>query len=153
MHRLWPGILRLFVHPVTLRIVVDYSTRSWNVSSRQLAVHSCDLWPTRSPLLIPPDFFLWGLLNMNKPRTRDDLKGHIRQEIAAICALVRSVASSCARTPGATAFRTLCDRMQFHKDRRVRLITIVHKQALWFCSSKRENPSLFSVVAKCFLMN
>jgi hypothetical protein len=45
-------------------------------------------WPPRSPDLIPPAFFLWGLLKdcvySNKPRTIDVLKDAIRREVAAI---------------------------------------------------------------------
>ena len=46
-------------------------------------VISKGLWPTRSPDLTPPDYFLWGYLNWrvyrNKPRTIDDLKAnHLR---------------------------------------------------------------------------
>ncbi|XP_018343288.1 PREDICTED: uncharacterized protein LOC108749221 [Trachymyrmex septentrionalis] len=47
-------------------------------------------WPPRSPDLTAPDFFLWGYLKskvyVNKPRTLDELKTNIRQEIAAISA-------------------------------------------------------------------
>ena len=45
-------------------------------------------WPPRSPDLTPPDFFLWGYLKsrvyVNKPRTVEELKDNIREEIAAI---------------------------------------------------------------------
>ena len=49
---------------------------------------SKDLWPPRSPDLTVPDFFLWGHLKnsvyFNNPRTLDDLKLNIQQEIANI---------------------------------------------------------------------
>ncbi|KAJ9597608.1 hypothetical protein L9F63_011534 [Diploptera punctata] len=43
-------------------------------------------WPPRSPDLTVPDFFLWGYLKCkvfeeNAPRTKEDLKERIRQEI------------------------------------------------------------------------
>ena len=46
------------------------------------------LWPSRSPDLSPPHFFLWGALKgkayANKPRTIQELENNIRCEIAAI---------------------------------------------------------------------
>jgi hypothetical protein len=46
------------------------------------------LWPPRSPDLTPADFFLWGLLKSkvykNTPRTIEQLKDAIRQEIEAV---------------------------------------------------------------------
>jgi hypothetical protein len=49
---------------------------------------SKNLWPTRSPDLTPPDFFLWGLLKgcvySSKRRIIDTLKDMIRLEGAAI---------------------------------------------------------------------
>jgi hypothetical protein len=43
------------------------------------------MWPPKSPDLISPDFFLWGLLKgrvyANKPRTLQDLKDNISAEI------------------------------------------------------------------------
>jgi len=45
-------------------------------------------WPPRSPDLSPCDFFLWGYLKskvyVQKPRTVDDLKVSIREEIATV---------------------------------------------------------------------
>uniref|UniRef100_A0A1B6DKJ8 Uncharacterized protein n=1 Tax=Clastoptera arizonana TaxID=38151 RepID=A0A1B6DKJ8_9HEMI len=45
-------------------------------------------WPPRSSQLSICDFFLWGYLKskvyMNKPRTLNDLKNSIRQEIEAM---------------------------------------------------------------------
>ena len=42
-------------------------------------------WPSRSPDLTSPDFFLWGYLKdkvfANKPRTLQELKDNIRNEI------------------------------------------------------------------------
>ncbi|KOC59803.1 hypothetical protein WH47_10771 [Habropoda laboriosa] len=42
-------------------------------------------WPSRSPDLTAPDFFLWGYLKdkvyVNKPRTIEQLKENIRAEI------------------------------------------------------------------------
>ena len=47
-----------------------------------------NLWPPRSPDLTPADFFLWGLLKgkvcKNTPRTIEQLKDAIRQEIQAV---------------------------------------------------------------------
>lgn len=49
---------------------------------------SKDLWPARSPDLSPCDFYLWGRLKgnvyHNNPRTLEELKQNIRQEIANI---------------------------------------------------------------------
>jgi hypothetical protein len=45
-------------------------------------------WPARSSDLAPCDFFLWGLLKshvyVNRPRTLQDLKTNIQEEIANI---------------------------------------------------------------------
>ena len=45
-------------------------------------------WPPRTPDWTPPDFFLWGYLKskvyVNKPRTVEELKDNIREEIEAI---------------------------------------------------------------------
>ena len=45
-------------------------------------------WPARSPDLTPCDFFLWGFLKsrvyVNRPRTLQDLKTNIQEEIANI---------------------------------------------------------------------
>jgi hypothetical protein len=45
-------------------------------------------WPPRSPDLTPPDFFLWGVLKdrvyARKPRTIEQLKNAIIEEIAAV---------------------------------------------------------------------
>jgi len=45
-------------------------------------------WPARSPDLSPYDFFLWGYLKekvfKHRPRSLEDLKERIRQEIDAI---------------------------------------------------------------------
>lgn len=45
-------------------------------------------WPARSPDLSPCDFFLWGFLKsrvyVNRPRTLQDLKTNIQEEIARI---------------------------------------------------------------------
>ena len=47
-----------------------------------------NLWPPRSPDLTPADFFLWGLLRgkvyKNTPRTIEQLKDAIHQEIQAV---------------------------------------------------------------------
>ena len=47
-----------------------------------------NLWPPRSPDLTPADSFIWGLLKgkmyKNTPRTTDQLKGAICQEIQAV---------------------------------------------------------------------
>ena len=53
-------------------------------------VISKGLWPTRSPDLTPPDYFLCGYLKgrvyQNKPRTVDALKTNIAEEIQAVTA-------------------------------------------------------------------
>lgn len=45
-------------------------------------------WPPRSPDLTAPDFFLWGYLKgkvyANKPRTIQQLKANIREEVRAL---------------------------------------------------------------------
>jgi len=45
-------------------------------------------WPLRSPDLSAPDFFLWGYLKekvyINKPRTLEELKTNIQEQIALI---------------------------------------------------------------------
>ena len=45
-------------------------------------------WPPRSPDLTAPDFWLWGYLKdkvyANKPRTIQELKANIRQEILSL---------------------------------------------------------------------
>ena len=45
-------------------------------------------WPSRSPDLTPPDYFLWGYLKdrvyRNKPQTLQQLKENIRREVAVI---------------------------------------------------------------------
>lgn len=45
-------------------------------------------WPSRSPDLTPPDYFLWGYLKdrvyRNKPQTLQQLKENIRREVATI---------------------------------------------------------------------
>ena len=49
---------------------------------------SKNIWPPRFPDLMPADFFLWGLLKgkvyKNTPRTIEQLKDAIRQEIQAV---------------------------------------------------------------------
>ena len=49
---------------------------------------SKNLWPPRSPDLTSTDFFLWGLLKSkvyrNTPRTIEQLKDAIRQEIQTV---------------------------------------------------------------------
>lgn len=50
-------------------------------------------WPARSPDLTAPDSFLWGYLKskvyLNKPRTLDDLRNNITQEIREIDGTLR----------------------------------------------------------------
>ena len=72
--------------PHTSRITIDFLK---NLFPGRLMSKSGDLdWPPRSPDLTPPDFFLWGYLKskvyVNKPRTVEELKDNIREEIAAI---------------------------------------------------------------------
>ena len=54
----------------------------------QHIIISKNLWPPRSPDRTPADFFLWGLLKgkvyKNTPRTIEQLKDAIRQEIQAV---------------------------------------------------------------------
>ena len=67
---------------------------TWNASMREIEsffqdrIISKNLWPPRSPDLTPADFFLWGLLKgkvyKNTPRTIEQLKDAIRQEIQAV---------------------------------------------------------------------
>ena len=49
---------------------------------------SKNLWPPRYPDLTPADYFLWGLLKgkvyKNTPRTTEQLKDAISQEIQAV---------------------------------------------------------------------
>ena len=55
---------------------------------RKIFRHSDFEWPPRSPDLTAPDFWLWGYikdkLNVNKPRTIQELKANIRQEILSL---------------------------------------------------------------------
>lgn len=49
----------------------------------------CEIqWPARSPDLTPPDFFLWGTLKLRikqrSPRTMDELKLYLEEELAKI---------------------------------------------------------------------
>ena len=72
----------------TSRITIDFLK---NLFPGRLMSKSGDLdWPPRSPDLTPADFFLWGYLKskvyVNKPRTVEELKDNIREEIAAILA-------------------------------------------------------------------
>ena len=65
-----------------------------NASMREIGsfvqdrIISKNLWPPRPPDLTPVDFFLWGLLKgkvyKNTPRTIEQLKDAIRQEIQAV---------------------------------------------------------------------
>jgi len=59
------------------------------------------LWPSPSPNLTLPDYFLWayvkGTVHQNKPRTIDTLKANITEEIQAVTADVP-----------ATTFRIWC---------------------------------------------
>ena len=60
-------------------------------------------WSPRSPDLTPPDFFLWEYLKskvwVNKPRTVEEIKDNIREEIAAIPAemLAKTMANAAKR--------------------------------------------------------
>jgi len=55
-------------------------------------VISKEFRPRRSPILTPPDYFLWrylkGRVYRNKPRTIDALKANITEEIQAVTAEV-----------------------------------------------------------------
>jgi len=72
-------------------------------------VISKGLWPSRSPDLRPPDYFLWrylkGTVYQNKPRTIDALKANITEKIQAVTADVL------ART-----FQNIARRVQFCLD-------------------------------------
>lgn len=56
--------------------------------SRIISRFSDFKWPPRSPDLTAPDFFLWGYLKgkvyANKPRTIQQLKANIREEVGAL---------------------------------------------------------------------
>ena len=72
--------------PHTSRITIDFLKKLF---PGRLMSKCDDLdWPPRSPDLTPPDLFLWGYLKskvyVNKPRTVEELKDNIRQEIATI---------------------------------------------------------------------
>ena len=68
--------------------------RTSNASMRQIQsffkdrIISKNLWPPRSPDLMPADFFLWGLLQgkvyKNTPHTIEQLKDAVRQQIQAV---------------------------------------------------------------------
>ena len=55
---------------------------------RIISRNSAFPWPPRSPDLTAPDFFLWGYLKekvyVNKPRTIQQLKANIQEEIHSI---------------------------------------------------------------------
>ena len=68
-----------------------YNIESIHGSGSTNVPRTCDgdvHWPPRSPDLSICDFFLWGYLKsrvyIKKPRTLDDLKNSIRQEIEAV---------------------------------------------------------------------
>ncbi|KAJ4433216.1 hypothetical protein ANN_15473 [Periplaneta americana] len=77
-------------------VVVDVRARleqSPKKSLRRLSLSllsnwTMNLWPSRSPDLTTPNFFLWGYLKdrvyATRPQTLDDLKHNITQEIQAI---------------------------------------------------------------------
>jgi len=60
-------------------------------------------WPPRSPDLSACDFFLWGYLKskvyVRKPRTVDDLKVSIREEIATVPQEIATVPQEIATVP------------------------------------------------------
>jgi len=60
-------------------------------------------WPPRSPDLTACDFFLWGYLKskvyVRKPRTVDDLKVCIREEIATVSQEIATVPQEIATVP------------------------------------------------------
>lgn len=55
---------------------------------RIISLNSDFEWPPRSPDLTAPDFWLWGYLKdkvyANRPRTIQQLKANIRQEILSL---------------------------------------------------------------------
>lgn len=72
--------------PHTSRTTIDFLKQLF--PGRLMSKNGDFDWPPRSPDLTPPDFFLWGYLKskvyVNKPKTLEELKTNIRQEIAAI---------------------------------------------------------------------
>ena len=62
------------------------NARNWKFFQDRII--SKNLWPPRSPVVTPADFFLWGLLKgkvyKNTPRTIEQLKDAIRREIQAV---------------------------------------------------------------------
>ena len=69
--------------------VEAYFSSGCSVIATQRAFRNRDLeWPARSPELTPCDFFLWVFLRsrvyVNRPRTLQDLKTNIEEEIANI---------------------------------------------------------------------
>lgn len=70
----------------TARSTMDYLRRKF--LGRVISKGGDIDWPPRSPDLAAPDFFLWGFLKSkvyaNKPKTIEELKNNIRDEIAAI---------------------------------------------------------------------
>lgn len=81
----------------TARISMEFLRRTF--PTRVISRFGDVTWPSRSPDLTIPDFFLWGFLKarvyINKPRTIQELKEAIRQEINGIPRdmLAKSVAS------------------------------------------------------------
>lgn len=81
----------------TARISMEFLRRTF--PTRVISRFGDVTWPSRSPDLTIPDFFLWGFLKarvyINKPRTILELKEAIRQEINGIPRdmLAKSVAS------------------------------------------------------------
>ena len=59
-------------------------------------------WPSRSPDLTPPDFFLWGHLNSkvykSNPQNLNELKANIRREISLISSSVLERVMQCTAT-------------------------------------------------------
>ena len=74
---------------VVLITYIDYSiTVNYRVAQKEsFAFRRCP-WPPHSPDVSACDFFLWGHLKskiyVRKPRTVDDLKVSIREEIATV---------------------------------------------------------------------
>ena len=78
------GITNKTVQHVTLQMLACEKLKDFF----QDRIISKNIWPPRSPDLTPAEFFLWGLLKgkvyKNTPRTIEQLKDAIRQEIQAV---------------------------------------------------------------------
>lgn len=85
----------LHMHPYKVQLAqqllpLDYRQRLiWATRPNRIISRNSEFnWPTRSPDLTAPDYFLWGYLKervyVNKPQTIEQLKHNIEAEIRAI---------------------------------------------------------------------